>query len=60
MAALLAQQVPTPKGYYGGAGGDLMTACLFFNRTVGAEGDWVKAPEGQYLRERVANIECPS
>ena len=32
--AFWAENVVVPAGYYGGPGGDLMTACLFFNATL--------------------------
>jgi len=57
--ALLAYNVPTPKGYYYTAGGVPSVACLFFNRTA-TPNDFVAATKGQYVNETAANIYCPS
>ena len=54
---ILAYDVPTPKDYYGGSGGDLMTACLMFDQFFVAD-DFEAAPEEQWLDVRVSNLHC--
>ncbi|KAK5119630.1 hypothetical protein LTR85_007459 [Meristemomyces frigidus] len=58
-SALVGYSIPTPKGYYGTAGGVLETACLLY----GAYMDptvFVAAPSGQYVNLTAVNIYCPS
>ena len=54
-SALLAYNVPTPKGYYYTAGGVPSVACLFFNRTA-TPNDFVAATKDQYVNETAANL----
>jgi hypothetical protein len=56
-SAVLAYDVPTPKGYYGGAGGELVIACLLFDGEIGV-GDWEKAAEGEWNMVRAGNLRC--
>lgn len=58
-SALVAYNVPTPKGYYGTAGGVLETACLLYGAYF-TPNDFVTAPAGQYVNETAGNIYCPS
>ena len=58
-SALLAYQVPTPKGYYGTPGGVLEIACLMYTDYLDPN-QFVAAPEGQYLNATAVNIYCPS
>lgn len=57
-SAFSGYQIPTPKGYYGTAGGELEIGCIMFG-TFMAPGDFVPAPEGQYQNSSAANISCP-
>jgi len=59
VSAVLAQNVPTPKGYYGSEGGELSTACLFYDIYLNPN-DFVPAPEGQWLNATAASIYCPA
>ena len=54
---ILAYDVPTPKGYYGGSGGELMNACFMFDQYLVAD-NFEAAPEGQWLDVRVGNLHC--
>jgi len=56
-SAILAYNVPTPKGYYGTSGGDLETACLLYSAYL-TPNDFVKAPEGQYTDATAGSIFC--
>jgi hypothetical protein len=56
-SAMLAYDVPTPKGYYDGSGGELMIACLMFDRLLAAD-DIEAAPKGQWLDVRAGNLHC--
>lgn len=56
-SAILAKDVPTPKGYYGGSGGKLMIACLMFDQFLAAD-VFETAPEGQWLDARAGNLDC--
>jgi hypothetical protein len=56
-SAILAYDVPTPKGYYGGSGGELKIACLLFDRFL-AEDVLEAAPEGQWLDAMAGNLYC--
>jgi len=55
--AYWAENVPVPAGYYGSPGGQLETACLFFNRALVA-GDFVIAPTGEATTPFAGNIIC--
>ncbi|KAF2489300.1 hypothetical protein BU16DRAFT_544696 [Lophium mytilinum] len=54
-AAYIAWDVPTPAGYYGTPGGDLMTGCLMYNRTL-VVGDFGVAKEGTHRDGRMGNL----
>lgn len=54
---ILAYDVPTPKGYYGGFGGELMIACLMFDQFLVAD-NFEVAPEGQWLKVKTGNLHC--
>jgi len=57
-SALVGEQIPTPKGYFGTAGGVLETACLFYDSYM--DPTWfVAAPSGQYVNVTAGNIYCP-
>ena len=58
-SVILAYDVPTPKGYYGGFGGELMIACFMFDQCLVAN-NFEAAPEGQWLGARAGNMhwEC--
>lgn len=56
-SVILAYDVPTPKGYYGGSGGKLMIACLLFDDFL-APDVFEAAPEGQWLDVRAGNLHC--
>jgi hypothetical protein len=56
-AAYIAWDVPTPKGYYGTPGGDLMTACLMYNRTL-VVADFEVAGSGTHRDARMGNLSC--
>ena len=56
-SAILAYEVPTPRGYYGGPGGDLMIACLMFDDFLATD-VFEKAEEGQWLDVRAGNLQC--
>ncbi|KAF2805539.1 uncharacterized protein BDZ99DRAFT_574459 [Mytilinidion resinicola] len=56
-AAYIAWEVPTPAGYYGTPGGELMTGCLMYNRTLVA-GDFGAAKEGTHRDGRMGNLSC--
>ncbi|KAM0718808.1 hypothetical protein Q7P37_005879 [Cladosporium fusiforme] len=56
-SALLAQDVPTPEGYLGTPGGDLMTACLLFEKYI-SPNDFEKAQAGQWVNETAGGIYC--
>jgi len=56
-SAILAYDVPTPKGYYDGSGGELKIACLLFDRFL-AEDVLEAAPEGQWLDAMAGNLHC--
>ena len=45
-SAILAYDVPTPMGYHGGSGGELMIACLMFDQFLVAS-NFEVAPKGQ-------------
>ena len=56
-SVILAYDVPTPKGYYGGSGGELMTVCLMFDQFLIADNLEV-APEGQWFDVRAGDLNC--
>jgi len=56
-SAILAYNVPTPKGYYGTAGGVLETACLLYSQYL-SPNDFVRAPAGQYTNATGGDIFC--
>lgn len=56
-SAILAHDVPTPEGYYGGPGGELMVACLLFDAYLALD-DLESAVEGQWLDVRAGNLHC--
>lgn len=55
--AFWAENVPVPAGYYGSAGGQLETACVFYTRAL-TGGDFEAAPEGQGTSAYARNIAC--
>jgi hypothetical protein len=57
VASYWAENVPTPSGYYGTAGGYLETACLYYSREL-TETDFVVAPKGQATTPSAGNISC--
>ncbi|KAI6803317.1 hypothetical protein KC363_g6028 [Hortaea werneckii] len=57
-AILLGYNVPTPEGYYGTEGGELATACLFYDVFLD-DTMFVPAPLGQYVNETASNVDCP-
>jgi hypothetical protein len=56
-SVILAYDVPTPKGYYGGSGGELKIACLMFDQFFAAD-DFEAALEGQWLDVRAGSLDC--
>ena len=58
-SSFFALEVPTPEGYMGTAGGELMNGCLMFTQFLDPE-DFVAAEDGQYLNAKAANIDCPA
>jgi len=52
-----AENIVVPAGYYGSPGGELLTGCLFFNRTLTSD-EFVVAPEGQATVASAGNIAC--
>jgi len=56
-SVLVGYQIPTPKGYYGTAGGVLETACLLYSAYL-VPTDFVAAPSGQYVNETAGSIYC--
>jgi hypothetical protein len=56
-SVVLAYDVPTPKGYYGGTGGELRVACLMFDEFLAAD-VFESAPEGQWSDVRAGNLHC--
>jgi hypothetical protein len=56
-SAVLAYDVPTPKGYHGGAGGELVIACLLFDESIGV-GDWEAAVEREWNDVRAGSLYC--
>lgn len=58
--AMLAYQVPTPKGWLGTEGGNVAaTACMMFDTYLDPN-MFIMAPAGQYINETVGNLYCPS
>ena len=58
-SAVFAYNVPTPKGYYGTAGGDLMNACLMYKDYLSPL-EFGKAEKGQWTNATAVSIYCPS
>lgn len=56
-SVILAQDVPTPKGYYGTLGGELLTACLLFGQSI-TPNDFEMAQVGQWVNETAWSIYC--
>ncbi|KAF1344190.1 hypothetical protein BDV97DRAFT_305367 [Delphinella strobiligena] len=56
-SVLFANNAPTPKGYYGTAGGALDVGCVMFKQYLTAE-DFVPAASGNWVNETAANIHC--
>lgn len=56
-SAILAYDVPTPKGYYGGPGGELSIACLLFDEHLTPD-DFESAEDGQWVEETAGSIYC--
>ncbi|GAB7355867.1 hypothetical protein MBLNU459_g6524t1 [Dothideomycetes sp. NU459] len=56
-SALLAYNAPTPKGYYGTAGGVPEVGCLMFGVYL-TPYDFVTATNGTFVNETAANIYC--
>ncbi|KAK1814581.1 hypothetical protein LTR12_011052 [Friedmanniomyces endolithicus] len=58
-SALLAYQVPVPKGYYGSPGNETSpTACLLYDAYL-VPNKFVAAPDGKYVNETAGSIYCP-
>jgi hypothetical protein len=57
-SAVFAYNVPTPKGYYGTAGGDLMNACLMYKNYLSPL-DFVTAETAQWTNATAVSIYCP-
>lgn len=57
VSAVMAHQVKIPQGYYG-AGNMADEACIMFKEPLSAD-KFVNAPDGHYVYETAANIECP-
>ena len=58
LGAFWAENIVVPPSHsYGGAGGQLETACIFYTRAL-TEGDFEKAPEGQGTSAYTRNIAC--
>ncbi|KAK0284887.1 hypothetical protein LTR35_000222 [Friedmanniomyces endolithicus] len=58
-SALLAYQVPIPKGYYGSPGNETSpTACLLYDAYLDPN-KFVAAPDGKFVNETVGSIYCP-
>ncbi|KAK0857688.1 hypothetical protein LTR03_000723 [Friedmanniomyces endolithicus] len=58
-SALLAYQVPVPKGYYGSPGNETSpTACLLYDAYLDPN-RFVAAPDGKYVNETAGSIYCP-
>jgi hypothetical protein len=55
-SAVLAHDVPTPEGYYGGPGGELMIGCLMFDEYL-TPNDFEKV-EGQWNNVKAGNLKC--
>lgn len=55
--AFWAEEMVVPEGYYGSPGGQLETACLFFNRTL-EESDFAIAPKGQASNAVAWSVVC--
>jgi hypothetical protein len=56
-SAILAYEVPVPKGYYGAEGGELAIGCLMFDENLSPD-DFEEAEEGQWVDERAGYIYC--
>lgn len=56
-SAILAYDIPTPKSYYGGPGGELTIACLLFDEYLAGK-VFEPAVAGQWLDERAGNLHC--
>ncbi|XPT00385.1 hypothetical protein M3J09_009539 [Ascochyta lentis] len=56
-ASFWAENMVVPEGYYGSPGGQLETACLFFNQTMKDE-DFVVTKGGQASNTFAWNLEC--
>lgn len=54
---ILAYDVPTPEGSYGGSGGKFMIACLMFDEFLAAD-NFENAPKGQWLDVRAGDLHC--
>lgn len=55
--AFWAEKMVVPKGYYGGSGGQLETACVLFNRTLETK-DFEAAPKGNALNAITWGLLC--
>ncbi|KAF2442827.1 hypothetical protein P171DRAFT_433222 [Karstenula rhodostoma CBS 690.94] len=55
--AYWAEHVVVPSGYYGGEGGQLETACVFYTRPL-TVADFQEASEGQGTSAYARNIAC--
>ncbi|KAF2636887.1 hypothetical protein P280DRAFT_472760 [Massarina eburnea CBS 473.64] len=58
-ASFWAENVKVPPGYHDSPGGQLMTSCLLYNRTLTAN-DFESAPEGEGTDAYTRNLECPA
>ena len=55
-SAVLAHDVPTPEGYYGGSGGELMIACLMFDEYLTPKN--FHKVEGEWSDVRAGSLYC--
>ena len=56
-SVVFANNVPTPKGYYGSAGGDPDLGCVMFQSYLTPK-DFVPAANGTWVNATAANIYC--
>jgi hypothetical protein len=56
-SVILAHDVPTPKGYHGAPGGELMIACLMLDQFLVAN-NIEAAPKGQWVDVKAGNLHC--
>ncbi|KAK5163272.1 uncharacterized protein LTR77_010858 [Saxophila tyrrhenica] len=56
-SSFIANQVPTPKGYYGTKGGQLETGCLLFDEYLSPL-DFISSKAGRYVNATATDIYC--